>query len=131
MFIPGFGSGKNIERLTLFDSEKEKECDPIAPGESKEKYVSLTAGLYNIMAHRGKSSNPLSEEDSDAEKYGYLVVDFVTESGQRVASTRDGFVPEMVDFYIPHTLKLKIKVSREGGTDRNKIHFYITANYTH
>lgn len=127
MFIPGFGSGKNRERLILLDSEK--EVGAIAPGESKEKYISLKSGVYNIMTYSGRLSESGNRYDSE-EKYGYLYLDFVTDSGERVASSQDSFVPGMVDFYLPLASKLKIKVSREGGTDRNKIHFHIIAHYT-
>ncbi|MEG4273499.1 MULTISPECIES: hypothetical protein [unclassified Microcoleus] len=116
------GSGKNTVNLTLFDSEK--ECGEIGSEESKEKYVSLTEGVYRLTAHHGRLS---IHQSYDREKYGYLCLELFTESGQRIASSRDvfSFPFQMVNFVLPQTLNLKIKVSRTGGTDRNKIHFYV------
>ena len=79
--FPGFASGKTTQILTLFDSEKEGGA--IAPGESKEKYVSLTAGGYQmVMAHPGRLSDTLSKSKyNDSETYGYLCLYFLTAYG--------------------------------------------------
>ncbi|MBW4496735.1 MAG: hypothetical protein KME26_27395 [Oscillatoria princeps RMCB-10] len=126
--FPAFGSGQPTQILTLFDSEKEGGA--IAPGESKEKYVSLTAGGYQmVIAHLGRLSDTLSKSKyNDSETYGELCLYFFTEYGKLVASSMPLF--PMVNFVLYKNSDLKLKVSRNGGTDRNSIHFYVNAWYS-
>ncbi len=117
-FILGF--------TVIFDSKADNR--PIAPGESQEKYVSWKPGKYQIITYKGEKSG-LTEEKKyySSEEYGDLFVTVFTEDGQRVASDEGNFRPGQVNFWINQTTTLKIKVTRVGGTDTNKIHFWMSA----
>ncbi|MDY7007525.1 MAG: hypothetical protein SWX82_27235 [Cyanobacteriota bacterium] len=119
-FILGF--------TVVFDSKADNS--PIASGESQEKYVSWKPGRYQITTYKGENSGLSDYQEKkyySSEEYGDLFVTVFTEDGQRVASDEGNFRPGQVNFWINKTTTLKIKVTRAGGTDKNKMHFWMSA----